>query len=65
MAEDPAAEATKSAVGKRAQTVHRSSHYKCHGRRKAVKHCVERFLAKGPNQAWSIDFFEDLLRDGR
>lgn len=34
-------------------------------RRKAVKHREERFLAKGPNEAWSIDFVADQLQDGR
>ena len=34
-------------------------------KRKAVKHREERFLANGPNQAWSIDFVADQLQDGR
>ncbi len=34
-------------------------------KRKAVKHREERFLAKGPNEAWSIDFVADQLQDGR
>jgi putative transposase len=34
-------------------------------RRKAVKHREERFLAKEPNQGWSIDFVADQLQDGR
>ena len=34
-------------------------------RRKAVKHREERFLAKEPNEAWSIDFVSDQLQDGR
>ena len=34
-------------------------------KRKAVKHREERFLANGPNQAWSIDFVADQLQDGQ
>jgi hypothetical protein len=34
-------------------------------RSKAVKHREEPFLAKGPNEAWSIDFVADQLQDGR
>ena len=34
-------------------------------RRKAVKHREERFLAKEPNEGWSIDFIADQLQDGR
>jgi putative transposase len=34
-------------------------------RRKAVKHREERFQAKRPNEAWSIDFVADQLQDGR
>jgi putative transposase len=34
-------------------------------RRKAVKHREERFLAKEPNEGWSIDFVADQLQDGR
>ena len=34
-------------------------------KRKAVKHREERFLAKRPNEAWSIDFVADQLQDGR
>jgi putative transposase len=34
-------------------------------RRKAVKHREERFLAKEPNEGWSIDFAADQLQDGR
>jgi len=34
-------------------------------KRKAVKHREERFLAKGPNEAWSIDFVANQLQDGR
>jgi len=34
-------------------------------KRRAVKHREERFLANGPNQAWSIDFVADQLQDGR
>jgi len=30
-----------------------------------VKHREERFLAKEPNEAWSIDFVSDQLQDGR
>jgi hypothetical protein len=31
-------------------------------KRKAVQHREERFLANGPNQAWSIDFVPSQLR---
>ena len=34
-------------------------------KRKAVKHREERFLAKRPNEVWSIDFVADQLQDGR
>lgn len=34
-------------------------------KRRAVKHREERFMANGPNQAWSIDFVADKLQDGR
>jgi putative transposase len=34
------------------------------GKRKAVQHRAERFVATGPNQAWSIDFVADQLQDG-
>jgi putative transposase len=30
-----------------------------------VKHREERFLAKGPNEAWRMDFVADQLQDGR
>jgi transposase InsO family protein len=30
-----------------------------------MKHREERFLANGPNQAWSIDFVADQLQDGQ
>jgi putative transposase len=34
-------------------------------KRKAVRHREERFIATGPNQAWSIDFVADPLQDGK
>lgn len=34
-------------------------------RREAVKHRDERFLAKEPNEGWSLDFVADLLQDRR
>jgi putative transposase len=30
-----------------------------------VKHREERFLAKEPNEGWSIDFVADQMQDGR
>ena len=34
------------------------------GRRKAVRTREERFVAKAPNQAWSLDFVSDQLQSG-
>jgi putative transposase len=34
-------------------------------KRKAVKHREGRFVAKGPDQAWSLDFIADQSQDGR